>query len=78
MKEHHFVIKYTNEGGWEWDTDTEAAHFTDGTIYDTQAGEWQPAHEGEGVYVDNDDDVSDQLSSMLHIINESMGKGVGL
>ena len=76
MIEHTFVIKYSNEGGWEWDTDTEAAHFTDGTIYDTEAGEWQPAHLGEGEYIDNDDDVSDQLSAILQIANEAKGVGV--
>jgi hypothetical protein len=76
MIEHTFVIKYTNERGWEWDVDTEAAHFTDGTIYDTEAEEWQPAHLGEGEYVDNDDDVSDQLSAILQIANEAKGVGV--
>lgn len=69
MKEHIFVIKYTNEGGWEWDTDTESTHFTDGTIYDTEAEKWQPAHEGGGDYVDNDDEVGEVLASMLKMIN---------
>jgi hypothetical protein len=73
MIEHTFVIKYSNEGGWEWDTDTEAAHFTDGTIYDTEAGEWQPAHKGEGEYVDNDDEIGEQLASILQIANEARG-----
>jgi hypothetical protein len=73
MIEHTFVIKYSNEGGWEWDTDTEAAHFTDGTIYDTEAGEWQPAHLGEGEYVDNDDEIGEQLASILQIANDARG-----
>jgi hypothetical protein len=68
MKEHIFVIKYTNENGWEWDTDLEV-RFDDGTIYDTEAGEWQPAHEGEGVYVDNDDEIGERLVSMLKLAN---------
>jgi|688.fasta_scaffold486679_6 hypothetical protein len=73
MIEHTFVIKYTSEGGWEWDTDTEAAHFTDGTIYDTEAGEWQPAHLGEGEYIDNDDEIGEQLVSILAIANDAKG-----
>jgi hypothetical protein len=76
MIEHHFVIKYTNEGGWEWDVDTESARFDDGTIYYTDTEDWVPAHLGEGEYVDNDDDVSDQLSAILQIANEA--KGIGL
>jgi hypothetical protein len=73
MIEHTFVIKYSNENGWEWDTDTEAAHFTDGTIYDTEAGEWQPAHLGEGEYIDNDDEIGEQLASILAIANDARG-----
>ena len=73
MIEHIFVIKYSNENGWEWDTDTESAHFDDGTIYDTEKEKWLPAHEGEGVYVDNDDEVGEKMASMLQIMNESGG-----
>jgi hypothetical protein len=76
MIEHHFVIKYTNEGGWEWDVDTESARFDDGTIYYTDKEDWVPAHLGEGEYVDNDDDVSDQLSAILQIANEARGIGL--
>jgi hypothetical protein len=74
MIEHVFTIKYTNERGWEWDTDLEA-RFDDGTIYDTDTGEWQPAHKGEGEYVDNDDEIGEQLASILQIANEARGRG---
>ena len=73
MIEHTFVIKYSTENGWEWDVDTEAAHFTDGTIYDTEAGEWQPAHLGEGEYIDNDDEIGEQLVSILAVANSAKG-----
>jgi hypothetical protein len=76
MIEHYFVIKYTNEGGWEWDVDTESARFDDSTIYYTDTEDWVPAHLGEGEYVDNDDDVSDQLSAILQIANEARGIGL--
>jgi hypothetical protein len=75
MIEHTFVIKYSNENGWEWDVDTEAAHFTDGTIYDTEAQEWTPAHLGEGEYVDSDDEIGEQLVSILQIANDVRGRG---
>ena len=76
MKEHIFVIKYTNENGWEWDTDTESAHFDNGTIYDTETEEWTPAYAGEGEYVDNDDEVGEKLGTMLQIANEMRGMTV--
>ena len=72
MQEHIFVIKYTNENGWEWDTDLEA-RFDDGTIYDTETGEWTPAHSGEGEYVDNDDEVGEKLGAILQLANEARG-----
>lgn len=72
MKEHIFVIKYTNENGWEWDVDTETVHFDNGTIYDTETEEWVPAHAGEGEYIDNDDEVSDTLGAMLRLANGGM------
>lgn len=78
MIEHIFVIKYTNENGWEWNTDTESARFDDGTIYDTEQDKWLPAHTGEGEYVDNDDEVGEKMASMLQIMNESMGLGLAL
>ena len=76
MIEHTFVLKYSNERGWEWDVDTEADHFTDGTIYDTDTQEWQPAHKGEGEYVDNDDEISEQLAAILQLANGARGIGL--
>jgi hypothetical protein len=70
MKEHIFIIKYTNENGWEWDTDTESVCFDNGTIYDTETEKWTPAHLGEGEYVDNDDEISEKLGSILQLANE--------
>jgi hypothetical protein len=70
--EHTFVIKYSNEGGWEWDVDTEAARFDDGTIYDTETQQWEPAYL-DGEYADNDDEIGEQLASILHLANEARG-----
>jgi hypothetical protein len=74
MKEHIFVIKYTNENGWQWDTDLEV-RFDDGTIYDTDKQEWQPAYL-DGEYADNDDVVGEQLASILAIANDARGIAV--
>jgi hypothetical protein len=73
MIEHTFVIKYSNENGWEWDVDTESVRFDEGTIYYTDTEDWVPAHLGEGEYVDNDDEISEQLVSILTIANSARG-----
>jgi len=74
MKEHTFVIKYTNKNGWEWDTDTESARFDDGTIYDTETQEWETSYKGDGEYVDNDDEIGEKLSAILALANGVEGK----
>jgi hypothetical protein len=75
MIEHTFVIKYSNENGWEWDVDTESVRFDEGTIYYTDTEDWVPAHLGEGEYVDNDDEIGEQLVSILQIANDARGRG---
>ena len=72
MKEHLFIIKYTNEKGWEWDTDTEAVRLDDGTIYDTETQQWEPAYL-DGEYADNDDEIGEQLGAILAIANSARG-----
>jgi hypothetical protein len=74
MIEHTFVIKYSNENGWEWDVDTESVRFDEGTIYYTDTEDWVPAHLGEGEYVDNDDEIGEQLVSILQIANDARGR----
>ena len=74
MIEHTFVIKYSNENGWEWDIDTESVRFDEGTIYYTDTEDWVPAHLGEGEYVDNDDEIGEQLVSILQIANDARGR----
>ena len=71
MIEHFFVIKYSNENGWEWDTEVEGARFSDGTTYDTEGlGQWLTSWQGEEEgYVDNDDEVGEKLGHMLKVMN---------
>jgi hypothetical protein len=71
MKEHIFVIKYTSDKGWEWDADLEV-RFDDGTIYDTETQQWEPAYL-DGEYADNDDEVGEKLLSILAIANAARG-----
>ena len=75
MIEHHFIIKYSKEGGWEWDTDTEEARYPDGTVWNEEAQEWTNGYigwneeKGEGEYLDDDDFIGEQLGAILEVAN---------
>ena len=75
MKEHHFIIKYSKDKGWEWDTDSEEPRYPDGTVYDTESESWSVGYvgwneeKGEAEYLDDDDLIGEQLSAILEIAN---------
>ena len=71
MIEHHFIITYSKEGGWNWDTDSEAARYSDGTVWNGKEGEWQSGYLGEGEYLDDDDLVGEQLGAILEVANSA-------
>jgi len=77
MIEHYFIIKYSKEGGWEWDTDSEELRYSDGTVWNEQAQEWTNGYIGwnkekdEGEYLDDDDLIGEQLGVMLEIANSA-------
>ena len=77
MIEHHFIIKYSKEGGWEWDTDTEEVRYPDGTVFNDVSEEWSSGYigwseeKGEGEYLDDDDFIGQQLNALLEIANKS-------
>ena len=68
MKEHYYIVKWSKAEGWEIDTDTEEARFPDGTVWNGQ--EWEFAYEGEGVFNDNNDLVTEDLQAILSQANE--------
>ena len=75
MIEHHYIIKYSKEGGWEWDTDTEEARYPDGTVFNDESQEWQSGYvgwneeKGEAEYLDDEDLIGEQLTAILEIAN---------
>ena len=75
MIEHHFIIKYSKEGGWEWDTDTEEDLYPYGTVFNEENKQWQSGYagwneaKGEAEYVDDDDFIGEQLGAILEIAN---------
>lgn len=67
--EHHFIVKYSTENGWEWDTDSEEMRFQDGTIWNSDTQEWSIGYAGDGEYVDNDDVIGENLGSAIQLMN---------
>lgn len=76
-KEYHYIVKYSDNGGWQIDPDTEEAKFPDGTIYDHEAGEWQFGYLGDGEYNGKEEDLGSLLSSKLSELNEDTRKKNG-
>jgi hypothetical protein len=69
---HYFIISFdAATNSWEWDTEQESILFTEGTCVDEETGQWFPtAHIGGGEYIDNEDELSEQMSRHLRIMNE--------
>ena len=67
--EHHFIVKYSTENGWEWDTDSEAVRYDSRTVWNSETEEWSIAYEGDGEYLDGDDIIGEQLGAALQIMN---------
>lgn len=75
MIEHHFIVKYSKEEGWSWDTDSEEPRYPDGTVWDTEKESWSVGYlgwneeKGEAEYLDDDDLIGEQLGAILEVAN---------
>ena len=72
-KEYHYVVKWSDENGWEIDSDSEETRFPDGTIYDSEQG-WQFGYLGEGEYTGDEQELSDTLADILELHNSMKGR----
>lgn len=69
--QHHFVACFDTETG-EWNIEDETRYF-DGTVYDTEADEWNHAINNDATYA-KDEELYDTLNAVLRNLNE--GKAV--
>ena len=69
-KEYHYIVKFVEGEGWQIDPDTEDANFPNGTIYDTEAGEWQFGYLGDGKYNGREIELIEKLTNILELNNE--------
>jgi len=68
---HHYLLTYDAETGqWFHDIDTEDAKFTSGTIFNSATDRWDFAYGGDGVYVPNEDTISEQIYKAISTLNE--------
>jgi len=70
VKEYHYIVKWTEEYGWQIDADTESSNFPNGTVYDTEEG-WQHAYLGDGEYNGREEELCEALSNALEILDRS-------
>jgi len=73
-KEHYYIIKWSKAEGWEFDPDTEEDRFPNGTVWN--GSEWEYPYEGEGIYNDNNDLITEDLMVILSQANERQGANV--
>jgi hypothetical protein len=68
---HYFIISFDSEtNAWEWDTEQEEISLTDGTCFDPEAKKWVSAYIGDGEYIDNEDELSEQMCKHVRMMNE--------
>ena len=48
MKEHHYVVSWSEKSGWTVGVEMEEGAFPNGTIFDHETNEWSYAYKGEG------------------------------
>jgi len=69
MREHHYIIKFNEETGWQIDPDLDSDNFPNGTIYDSETG-WEFGYQGDGVYAKDEERLTEELSLLLEHHNK--------
>lgn len=65
--EHHFIVRYTEQEGWVWDTETENARFGR-CIYLPTTEAWVNSSYSEEINR-IDTEASEQLGKLIHTMN---------
>ena len=70
MNQYHYVVVYDEATGWRIDPWTEEAKFPDGTIYNTDTDSWEYGYQGDGIFFDNELELTSQLTIALNKLSE--------
>ena len=66
MKQYHFVVMFDEETNmWSVDIDGEESAFPNGTIYDENTQEWEFGYSGDGQFIGQEQELTEQLSQQL-------------
>jgi hypothetical protein len=76
MKEHHYVVSWSEKSGWSINAELEESAFPDGTIYDHDSKEWSVSYKGDGEWEENEQDLTEQLQDILETHNTYNGKAI--
>lgn len=70
-KQHYFIIYFdTATKQWAHDPELEQVLFGNSTVMCDETNEWQNAYLGDGIFNDNNDDITDMLSAYLSKLNQ--------
>jgi hypothetical protein len=76
MKEHHYVVSWSEKSGWTVGVEMEEGAFPNGTIFDHETNEWGYAYKGEGEWEEKEQELTEELQSILDLHNEHNGKAI--
>jgi hypothetical protein len=68
-KQFHYTI-YFDGTDWQLDVDTEEYAFPNGTVYDTETKEWDYAYQGNGKWIEGEQEATQQLQEMFNKANK--------
>ena len=74
MKEHHYVVSWSEKSGWSINAELEESAFPEGTIFDHSTNEWEYAYNGDSKWEENEQELTEQLQSILDLHNTHNGK----
>lgn len=77
MKRYHYVVMFDeNTNHWSVDIDTEDSAFPNGTIYDEETKCWEYGYAGDGQFIGQEQELTEQLSQQLDKWNLLLKTGV--
>ena len=72
-KLYHYVVMWSEEEGWQIDTEGEESAFRNGTIYNNETRCWEFGYRGEGQYNGREKELTETLTDILDLHNTMKG-----
>jgi len=72
-KLYHYVVIWSEEEGWQIDSEGEESAFRNGTIYNNETRCWEFGYLGEGKYNGKEEELTETLTDILDLHNTMKG-----